>query len=120
MDFRFPELSFSGIDLNGSVSRLAGMSRGRWGLTPIFASPRLPAVSRILDGKTEMMKDDVPRAFAGAGVVVTGGTGMIGREVVRLLCDAGASQPYCSLQASAWTFPTRFMMPTDPLIPTRL
>lgn len=37
-----------------------------------------------------MIKDEVLRSFAGKNVLVTGGTGLIGREVVNILCDAGA------------------------------
>ena len=37
-----------------------------------------------------MIQDEILRAANGKAAVVTGGTGMIGREVVRLLCDAGA------------------------------
>lgn len=37
-----------------------------------------------------MIQDEVVRAAQGKSAIVTGGTGMIGREVVRLLCDAGA------------------------------
>ncbi|SBW01501.1 conserved hypothetical protein [uncultured Alphaproteobacteria bacterium] len=44
-----------------------------------------------------MIKDEDLRRFAGAAAVVTGGTGMIGREVVRLLCDAGANVRSVSL-----------------------
>lgn len=36
-----------------------------------------------------MLKDTVLRYFVNKNVVVTGGTGLIGRQVVRLLCDAG-------------------------------
>src|SRR4029079_15093828 len=37
-----------------------------------------------------MIQDEVLRAARNKNAIVTGGTGMIGREVVRLLCDAGA------------------------------
>ncbi len=37
-----------------------------------------------------MIKDEVLRSFEGKNVLVTGGTGLIGREVVNILCDAGA------------------------------
>ncbi len=37
-----------------------------------------------------MIQDEILRAANGKAAIVTGGTGMIGREVVRLLCDAGA------------------------------
>ena len=36
-----------------------------------------------------MIKDEVLRAFSGRNILVTGGTGLIGREIVRLLADAG-------------------------------
>ncbi len=35
-----------------------------------------------------MIPTEILKTFSGASAVVTGGTGMIGREVVRLLCDA--------------------------------
>lgn len=44
-----------------------------------------------------MIKDEVLRSFASRNVLVTGGTGLIGREIVRLLCDAGASVRIVSL-----------------------
>lgn len=46
---------------------------------------------------TNMIKDAVLRAFAGRNALVTGGTGLIGREIVRLLCDAGAHVKVASL-----------------------
>jgi GDP-L-fucose synthase len=44
-----------------------------------------------------MIADDVLGAFAGRAVLVTGGTGLIGRQVVRLLCQAGARVRVVSL-----------------------
>jgi GDP-L-fucose synthase len=44
-----------------------------------------------------MIKDDVLRSFSNLNVLVTGGTGLIGREVVRILCDAGAHVKIVSL-----------------------
>ena len=44
-----------------------------------------------------MIKKSTLGAFDGAGVVVTGGTGLIGREIVRILCDAGAAVRVVSL-----------------------
>lgn len=44
-----------------------------------------------------MIKDEILRAFAGRNALVTGGTGMIGREVVRILADAGAHVRIVSL-----------------------
>lgn len=44
-----------------------------------------------------MIQDEILKAADGKSVVVTGGTGMIGREVVRLLCDAGADVRSVSL-----------------------
>ncbi len=44
-----------------------------------------------------MIRDDILRSFAGRGVLVTGGTGLIGRQVARLLCDAGADVTIVSL-----------------------
>lgn len=46
-----------------------------------------------------MIKDEILRSFSGKTALVTGGTGMIGREVVRLLCDAGARVRSVSLDA---------------------
>lgn len=44
-----------------------------------------------------MIKDEVLRAFAGRNALVTGGTGLIGRQVVDLLVGAGASVRIVSL-----------------------
>lgn len=43
------------------------------------------------------LPEDVMGAMAGCNAIVTGGTGLIGRQVVRLLCDAGASVRVVSL-----------------------
>jgi len=37
-----------------------------------------------------VIQDEVLTAAKGRSAIVTGGTGMIGREIVRMLCDAGA------------------------------
>jgi len=44
-----------------------------------------------------MIKEEVLRSFAGKNVLVTGGTGLIGRQVVNILCDAGAKVKIVSL-----------------------
>jgi GDP-L-fucose synthase len=44
-----------------------------------------------------MIKEVVLQSFAGTNVLVTGGTGLIGRQVVGLLCDAGAKVKIVSL-----------------------
>jgi GDP-L-fucose synthase len=44
-----------------------------------------------------MIKDEVLRAFAGCSALVTGGTGLIGRQVVELLVTAGANVKIVSL-----------------------
>lgn len=44
-----------------------------------------------------MIRDDVLATFAGSTCLVTGGTGLIGREVVRLLADTGARVRIASL-----------------------
>jgi len=44
-----------------------------------------------------VIKDEVLAGFAGKNVLVTGGTGLIGREVVNILCDAGANVRSVSL-----------------------
>ncbi len=44
-----------------------------------------------------MISDDVLRTFAGNNVLVTGGTGLIGRQVVSILCDAQAHVKAVSL-----------------------
>jgi GDP-L-fucose synthase len=44
-----------------------------------------------------MIKDEVLRAFAGRSALVTGGTGLIGRQVVDLLVGAGAKVKIVSL-----------------------
>lgn len=46
-----------------------------------------------------MIKDEVLSSFSGKNCVVTGGTGMIGREVVKMLCDAGATVRIISLDS---------------------
>ena len=44
-----------------------------------------------------MIKEEVLNSFLGADVLVTGGTGLIGREVVSILCDVGANVIVVSL-----------------------
>ncbi len=44
-----------------------------------------------------MIKDEVLRSFSGTNVLVTGGTGLIGRQITSLLCDAGAAVRVASL-----------------------
>lgn len=44
-----------------------------------------------------MIEGEVPRSFVGENVLVTGGTGLIGRQVVDILCDAGAKVKIVSL-----------------------
>ena len=44
-----------------------------------------------------MIKPDVLNSFAGARVLVTGGTGLIGRQVVDILCASGANVKIVSL-----------------------
>ncbi len=44
-----------------------------------------------------MIEAKIPESFQGKTVVVTGGTGLIGREVVRMLSDAGAKVKIVSL-----------------------
>ena len=44
-----------------------------------------------------MLKEKVLRGFAETNVLVTGGTGLIGRQVVALLCNAGAKVRIVSL-----------------------
>lgn len=46
-----------------------------------------------------MIKDEVLRSFREKNVLVTGGTGMIGRQIVRILCEAGAHVTAISLDA---------------------
>ncbi|MBW1702360.1 MAG: NAD(P)-dependent oxidoreductase [Deltaproteobacteria bacterium] len=45
-----------------------------------------------------MIKDEVLKFFDQKNVVVTGGTGLIGRQVVSLLCNAGANVKIVSLE----------------------
>ncbi|MDX2101206.1 MAG: NAD-dependent epimerase/dehydratase family protein [Alphaproteobacteria bacterium] len=52
-----------------------------------------------------MIQDEVLRAAAGKACLVTGGTGMIGREVVRLLAEAGATVQSASLDRIALSHP---------------
>jgi len=44
-----------------------------------------------------MIKDEVLRSFTRKNVLVTGGTGLIGRQIVNILCDAGAHVRIVSL-----------------------
>lgn len=44
-----------------------------------------------------MIKDEVLRKFEGKNVLITGGTGLIGREIVNILCNAGANVRIVSL-----------------------
>ncbi len=44
-----------------------------------------------------MISDDVLRTFSGTNVLVTGGTGMIGRQIVDILCAADANVKVVSL-----------------------
>lgn len=46
-----------------------------------------------------MLSDEILNSFRGKNTLVTGGTGLIGRQVVRLLCDAGAHVTSVSLDA---------------------
>lgn len=43
------------------------------------------------------LPDEVLAEFQGRAVLVTGGTGLIGRQIVRILCDAGANVRVVSL-----------------------
>lgn len=44
-----------------------------------------------------MIKEDVLKSFIGKTVLVTGGTGLIGRQIVNILCDTGAHVKVVSL-----------------------
>jgi len=44
-----------------------------------------------------MIKDNVLKSFIKKNVLVTGGTGLIGRQIVNILCDAGAKVKIVSL-----------------------
>lgn len=44
-----------------------------------------------------MIKDDILNSFDKKNALVTGGTGLIGRQVVKILCDAGANVKVVSL-----------------------
>lgn len=44
-----------------------------------------------------MIKPEILKSFAGSKALVTGGTGLIGREIVKLLCGAGAKVRIVSL-----------------------
>lgn len=44
-----------------------------------------------------MINDDILKSFKGRKVLVTGGTGLIGRQIATMLCDAGATVQTVSL-----------------------
>ena len=44
-----------------------------------------------------MIRDDILKSFTGRSALVTGGTGLIGRQVVDILCEAGAKVKIVSL-----------------------
>jgi len=44
-----------------------------------------------------MIEEDVLKNFKGKNILVTGGTGLIGRQIVNILCDAGAHVRIVSL-----------------------
>jgi GDP-L-fucose synthase len=44
-----------------------------------------------------MIEDSILKSFTNTNVLVTGGTGLIGRQVVKLLCDVGANVKIVSL-----------------------
>ena len=44
-----------------------------------------------------MIKEETLKSFTGSNVLVTGGTGMIGRQIVRILCEADARVRIVSL-----------------------
>ncbi len=44
-----------------------------------------------------MIKEEVLKTFSGKNVLITGGTGLIGRQAVDILCDAGAKVKIVSL-----------------------
>jgi len=44
-----------------------------------------------------MIKDEVLQSFVNRNTVVTGGTGLIGRQIVKMLCDVGARVQIVSL-----------------------
>ncbi|MBW2334261.1 MAG: NAD-dependent epimerase/dehydratase family protein, partial [Deltaproteobacteria bacterium] len=44
-----------------------------------------------------MIKEEVLKHFENKNALVTGGTGLIGRDVVKMLCDAGACVKIISL-----------------------
>lgn len=44
-----------------------------------------------------MIKEEVLNSFSGSNTLITGGTGLIGRQVTRMLCDSGANVMVVSL-----------------------
>jgi GDP-L-fucose synthase len=44
-----------------------------------------------------MIKEEVLKTFSGKNILITGGTGLIGRQVANILCDAGAKIKIVSL-----------------------
>lgn len=44
-----------------------------------------------------MIKEEVLNSFSGSNALITGGTGLIGRQIARMLCDSGANVKIVSL-----------------------
>ncbi len=58
---------------------------------------RISRIVVVYLGSAKIIKKEVIKSFAGKNVLVTGGTGMIGREIVGILCDADANVRIVSL-----------------------
>jgi len=57
-------------------------------------SPQTAVKARV---SKDMIKEEILKSFSDRNVLVTGGTGLIGRQIVDILCDAGAIVKIVSL-----------------------
>lgn len=57
-----------------------------------------------------MIREEVLKTFSGKNVLITGGTGHIDRQLVNMLCDAGAHVRIVSID-KVFDFELCFVMP---------
>jgi GDP-L-fucose synthase len=63
----------------------------------LSGTPRLENQGWNEDRRKFVIKEEVLKSFTGRNVLVTGGTGLIGRQVVDILCNSGAHVKIISL-----------------------